>query len=125
MIGLYKEQLSYGAEIVELTELFFKKEAEYTEEAMDVLSQEHVPEMLANFKTQLDGLETFEADDIKAAIKATQKDTGNKGKKLFMPIRVATTAETHGPELPQAIHLLGKETVIHRLGKLIDELNNS
>lgn len=125
LIGLYKEQLSYGAEIVELTELFFKKEAEYTEEAMDVLSQEHVPEMLANFKTQLDGLETFEADDIKAAIKATQKDTGNKGKKLFMPIRVATTAETHGPELPQAIHLLGKETVIHRLGKLIDELNNS
>lgn len=57
LIGLYKEQLSYGAEIVELTELFFKKEAEYTEEAMDVLSQEHVPEMLANFKTQLDGLE--------------------------------------------------------------------
>ncbi|MFC0013904.1 MULTISPECIES: glutamate--tRNA ligase [Allobacillus] len=125
LIALYKEQLSYGAEIVELTELFFKKEAEYSGEAMDVLNQEHVPEMLANFKTQLEGLESFEADDIKAAIKATQKDTGNKGKKLFMPIRVATTAETNGPELPQAIHLLGKETVIHRLGQLIDELNNS
>ncbi len=125
LISLYKEQLSYGAEIVELTELFFKKEATYSDEAMDVLAQEHVPEMLSNFKTQIEGLDEFSAEQIKAAIKATQKDTGNKGKKLFMPIRVATTAETHGPELPQAIHLLGKETVVHRLGKIIDELNNS
>lgn len=26
-----------------------------------------------------------------------------------MPIRVATTGQTHGPELPNAIALLGKE----------------
>ncbi len=32
-----------------------------------------------------------------------------------MPIRVATTGETHGPELPKAISLLGKETVLARL----------
>ncbi len=36
---------------------------------------------------------------LKAAIKAVQKSTGQKGKKLFMPIRVAVTGQTNGPEL--------------------------
>ena len=45
-------------------------------------------------------------------IKAVQKQTGQKGKNLFMPIRVAVTGEQHGPELPKAIELLGKETVL-------------
>ncbi|WP_368731123.1 hypothetical protein [Pseudomonas sp. 2995-1] len=48
-----------------------------------------------------------------------QKETGHKGKKLFMPIRVATTGQTHGPDLPQAISLLGKDVVSNRVGKLI------
>ena len=34
-----------------------------------------------------------------------------------MPIRVATTGETHGPELPKAIALLGKEKVLARIRK--------
>ncbi|MFP3813130.1 hypothetical protein, partial [Bacillus sp. SIMBA_005] len=33
----------------------------------------------------------------------------------FMPIRVAVTGQTHGPELPQSIELIGKETAIQRL----------
>lgn len=36
-----------------------------------------------------------------------------------MPIRVATTGQTHGPDLPQAISLLGKEKVINRIQQLI------
>ena len=48
-------------------------------------------------------------------MKAVQKSTGHKGKNLFMPIRVATTGQTHGPDLPQAIALLGKEKVKNRL----------
>src|SRR5690625_3857767 len=35
IILLYQEQLRYGAEIVELTELFFKQELDYTEEAWE------------------------------------------------------------------------------------------
>ncbi len=32
-----------------------------------------------------------------------------------MPIRVATTGQTHGPELPNTIQLLGKDRVLARL----------
>lgn len=115
LISLYQEQLSFGAEIVELTELFFNTEIQYDEEAQTVLAEEQVPEVLKAFKEEIEALEEFTADNIKKSIKAVQKATGQKGKKLFMPIRVATTGQTHGPELPAAIELLGKEKIVTRL----------
>ncbi|WP_017729621.1 glutamate--tRNA ligase [Halalkalibacterium ligniniphilum] len=121
LISLYHEQLQYGAEIVELTELFFKTEIEYNDEAKAVLAEEQVPNVLQGFLNELETLEEWSAANIKAAIKATQKATGEKGKKLFMPIRVATTGQTHGPELPNAIELLGKAVVITRLTSLLNK----
>jgi nondiscriminating glutamyl-tRNA synthetase len=115
LIGLHQEKMSYGAEIVELTELFFKKEIMYNREAQNVLDEEQVPEVLSAFAEEIEKLDSFTADQIKIATKAVQKATGHKGKNLFMPIRVATTGQTHGPDLPQAIELLGKETILTRL----------
>ncbi|MCM3762406.1 glutamate--tRNA ligase [Alkalihalobacillus oceani] len=121
LIGLYQEQLQYGAEIVDLTELFFKPEIEYNEEAKEILAEEQVPEVLEHLAGELDQLDDFVAANIKAAIKATQKATGHKGKKLFMPIRVAVTGQTHGPELPDAIEVLGKAVVSARLRRLLNQ----
>ena len=118
LIALHQEKMSYVAEIVSLTELFFKTHIEYEEESKEVLAQEQVPEVVKAFHAELSNLEDFSADNIKAATKAVQKATGQKGKNLFMPIRVAITGQTHGPDLPQAISLLGKETVLARLEKL-------
>ncbi|MGY4691843.1 glutamate--tRNA ligase [Salibacterium sp. K-3] len=115
LVSIYQEQMHYAAEITSLTELFFQREIDYNEDAKDVLSGEQVPEVLEQFSEELKALDAFEPDEIKAAIKAVQKTTGQKGKKLFMPIRAAVTGQTHGPELPQAIALLGEETVQARL----------
>ncbi|KIL52247.1 glutamate--tRNA ligase [Jeotgalibacillus campisalis] len=118
LVALYQEQMSFGAEIVALSELFFKEEIAYDEEASAVLSEEQVPEVMGELANQLSALETFESAEIKKAIKAVQKETGHKGKKLFMPIRVAVTGQTHGPELPNAMEVLGKERVLARVSKL-------
>jgi nondiscriminating glutamyl-tRNA synthetase len=117
--ALYQEKMSYGAEIVPLSELFFKDGVEFEEEAMGVLEEEQVPEVLTAFLQEIEALESFEAEGIKNAMKAVQKSTGQKGKKLFMPIRVATTGQTHGPDLPQAIALLGKEKIKNRVSRIL------
>lgn len=117
LISLYHDQMSYGAEIVELSEQFFQETIDYSEAAQVVLAEEQVPEVMEAFYNEVDALENFEASEIKAAIKAVQKATGHKGKKLFMPIRVAVTGETQGPELPLAIELLGKDIVKTRLAQ--------
>ena len=122
VIALYQEQLRYGAEIVELTDLFFKEKINYDEAAQAVLQEEQVVEVLQVFTDKLIHLDNFVADDIKEQIKATQKATKHRGKKLFMPIRVATTGQTHGPELPKAIELLGKDVVLTRLDQVLSDI---
>lgn len=119
LVSLLQEKMSFGAEIVGISDMFFKDEAEYEEDAKEVLSGETVPEVLKAFSDELEKLANFKADEIKAAMKAVQKSTGQKGKNLFMPIRAAVSGQTHGPDLPQAIELLGKEKVLKRIQKII------
>ncbi|UOE94229.1 glutamate--tRNA ligase [Alkalihalobacillus sp. LMS39] len=119
LIGLHQEKMSFGAEIVKLTELFFREEIDYNSEANEVLAEQQVPEVLGEFLKQLEALPAFVAAEIKAAMKATQKATGHKGKKLFMPIRVAVTGQTHGPDLEHVIELLGKDVVLSRITALL------
>lgn len=119
LVALFQEKMSFGAEIVELTDMFFTEELMIEDEAKEVLAEEEVPEVLSAFLTEIDQLETFEADAIKASMKSVQKATGHKGKKLFMPIRSATTGQTHGPDLPQAIELLGKDKIKDRLASIL------
>jgi nondiscriminating glutamyl-tRNA synthetase len=117
LIALNQERMSYGAEIVEHSQLFFNDEVHLDEEAREVLSEEQVPEVLSVFLQEVENLESFTADEIKKSVKAIQKATGHKGKKLFMPIRVATSGQTHGPDLMKTIELLGKEKVKMRVSQ--------
>lgn len=119
LVALFQEKMSFGAEIVELTDMFFTEELMIEDEAKEVLAEEEVPEVLSAFLNEIDQLETFEADAIKASMKSVQKATGHKGKKLFMPIRSATTGQTHGPDLPRAIELLGKDKIKDRLASIL------
>lgn len=118
LISLYQEKMSFGAEIVELSGLFFKDEVDYDDEAKAVLSDPDVPQVLAAFLEEVKSMESFTAEEIKTKIKAVQKATGQKGKKLFMPIRAAITGQTHGPDLQKSIALVGKEKVMERLSKV-------
>ncbi len=120
VIALYQDQMSYGAEIVELSEIFFRDDIEYDEECQQVLNEEHTPEVLRTFLQEIEGIENFERDEIKAALKRTQKASGYKGKKLFMPIRVAVTGATHGPDIASSLALIGKEKTMTRIKKLLN-----
>ncbi|GAB2695640.1 glutamate--tRNA ligase [Paenibacillus thermoaerophilus] len=116
LIGLFRDQLRYAAEIVPLSELFFRDEVEpENEEAAAVLREEQVPAVLAGLLAQVESAAEWTPDAVKAALKQVQKETGHKGKSLFMPIRVALTGQTHGPDLAVSICLLGRERVAERL----------
>lgn len=112
LLLLYKEQLQYGEEIVELISMYFK-DPELSAEAKEVLEDERTKQVAQAF---LDNLpEEWTVENLKTAFNATKKETGLKGKPLFMGLRVATTHQNHGPDLMNAIYLLGEEKVRMRL----------
>ncbi|MEI7027632.1 glutamate--tRNA ligase [Paenibacillus sp. y28] len=119
LIGLYKEQLNFAAEIVDKSELFFRDGQEYDEEGRALLAEEHVHAVLSSFKNQVEQAADYTTDSMKALLKAVQQETGYKGKQLFMPVRVALTGQMHGPDLNETLYLLGRGRVLARLANLL------
>lgn len=119
VVSLYQPQMSYAAEIVTISDLFFEEELQLDAAAKEVLAGETVPTVLKAFKAQLESLTTVDAASVLQAIKAVQKETGVKGKNLWMPIRVAVSGVTHGPELPETIEILGKAKALKHLNSFL------
>ncbi|WP_218095132.1 glutamate--tRNA ligase [Paenibacillus solanacearum] len=120
LVGLYQEQLRFAAEIVQLSELFFREDVTFeNDEAKAMLAEPHAPIVLGSFLSQVEQAADFTVDAMKGIMKAVQTETGYKGKPLFMTVRVALTGQMHGPDLNMTMYLLGKETVMNRVKKLL------
>ncbi len=122
LCSLLHDRTSYGKEIVSLYNEFFSDEFEIEAEAMAFLKEnETTLQTIKSFRSILEQ-SSFLPDAIKEEIKAVGKDVGVKGKLLFMPVRIASTGVMHGPELPMALSLLGKEKVLNRITQTINLL---
>jgi len=60
-------------------------------------------------------LEADSVESLIASVKAIQKETGVKGKLLYIPLRIALTGEDHGPELDLIAPILGTEECRRRV----------
>ncbi|WP_027123427.1 glutamate--tRNA ligase [Mesomycoplasma molare] len=72
--------------------------------------------LIKEFYTNLEN-NIFSIEGIQNSIDQTKISTNLTGKNLFMPIRLATTLEEHGPELAKSIYLFGEKIVKERLKK--------
>jgi len=123
IVDLSREYLEYMAQIPKHIELFIGEEVKLEDDqAKEMVEMEHVPAMLEVLKAQLDAAEDFDAASVKKAFKATQKESGVKGKNLFMCTRVALTGQVHGPDLMEIISILGRETAKKRVDFTLQNL---
>ncbi len=116
LVETVREGLSKLSEIVEKVDIFFADTViPRDDKALEILQWEETPTVLKAFKEALEGVEEVDMEFAKSVMKGIQKSTGVKGKKLFMPVRVALTGADHGPELVNIIYLLGKQNILKRI----------
>lgn len=115
LILLYREHISYGKEIVEVTSMFFNDELNPNEECTEFMKDETIPNTLKVFKEEIENISDWTVENIANAINNTKDKAGVKGKMLYMPIRIKVSGIMHGPELPNTIHLIGKDKILERL----------
>jgi nondiscriminating glutamyl-tRNA synthetase len=119
LVALYQEQMTSASDIVELSEVFFRTHLQMDHESQLIIGEEHVSTVLSALLEKIKVSDEFSPTRAAALIKEVQKETGFKGKQLFMPIRVALTGEMHGRDLNHTIYLLGRDRVIERLASQI------
>ncbi len=114
---LYRKHLSYGEQIIELARPLYEAAPEPTEEMQGVLAQDTSKTVLEAYRAKLENAPEDTAEYYKAAIKEVQKETGIKGKDLYMPLRIALIGAMHGPDIGGLVHSMGKTEAISRLSQ--------
>ncbi|GMT49695.1 MAG: glutamate--tRNA ligase [bacterium] len=99
---------------------YFFQDLDYTDEKLQgLLKKEDSQKVFRCFIDKLNANKGLIQDSFKAILKEIQKETGVKGKNLYMPIRMALTGQAHGPEMFMVAPILGKETCLSRLEKAV------
>lgn len=108
-------------EIKERAALFFTDRLTYSEDAAGWIVKEESKILFQKMYDEIDQYPDLTLDDFKVLMKTVQKETGIKGKELWMPVRAAITGLTEGPELPVVISVIGKEKVKKFIKQAIDK----
>lgn len=118
IVAAVQEYLPYVGAIVDHVDIFFAEEIKVeSEEAKKVLQEEQVPQVVELFAAKIQETDILDVDNVKKILKQTSKELKIGGRKVFMPLRVALTGKTQGPELHDIIPVLGKEKVLQRLSQ--------
>jgi nondiscriminating glutamyl-tRNA synthetase len=112
---LFKEQIAYGQQIIDLVKPILAPVQTTELEAVDILNSPDGKKALALFIEKFQQLLTVDAVAIKAIFKSIQQETGLKGKPLYMPVRLKITGQLHGAEMANIIPILGKANTLKRL----------
>jgi len=118
MIASVQDKLELLADVSEQIEVFVK----YTEpgdDCADVLGMETTPAVLKAFKDKLAGSESITAEEYKVITKEIQKETGAKGKALFMALRIGMSGKTKGSDLDKIATILNAVEITERLEKTL------
>ena len=116
VVAAVREYLGSLSEITQHAGIFFESQFDFEDErAAAVLREEQVPMVMEALKRKIAGVDSLDKEGAKRLLKEISKELKLKGRKVFMPIRVALTGRTHGPELHDIIPLLGAEEVIRRV----------
>ena len=125
LVNIYSVQMSYTKQIVDMARIFFEDAKNLSDEEIEEIKNDDGRGVIEEFKKQLDLIPRFTSVQIMGAIQATRKATGVKGRKLFMPIRIATTRSMVGPGIGEAMELLGKKRVVEHIDLTLKQMSEN
>jgi nondiscriminating glutamyl-tRNA synthetase len=114
---LFKEQIQFGEQILNLLEPIVNPQIIEDQEALSLLNSDDGQKALQAIIHKIEAASSLEFATIKSIFKAVQEETGIKGKPLFMPVRLKLTGQLHGAELATIIPILGQSLTLLRLRK--------
>ncbi len=122
-IRLMKERVKTLGDFVEKGRYFFQDPDAYEENAVNKhWRKESVEERLKHLETELQTVDSWNAQGLEQVIRGLAEKLGVGAGKLIHPLRLALTGAGASPGIFELMEVLGRERVMRRLHKAIDYL---
>ena len=102
------------------TSYFFVEPDSYEEKALKKHWKEDTPERMKAYIERLEALEAFEESDVEGATRTLAGEMNMSASKLIHPTRLGLCGVGFGPGLFELMAVLGQETCLRRLKKLLE-----
>jgi nondiscriminating glutamyl-tRNA synthetase len=89
------------------------------DESRELIGLETSKLLFSELLKKITDAENISGEEFKNLVQAAGKELGIKGKQLFMPVRVALTGRSKGPDLPLLADVLGRDEIAKRLSKWV------
>ena len=107
---MVQEKMERLSEFAEKAKVFFQEAAvPENDAAREILAKESSKAVFGAFLDQTKTLSSLDRNSFMELMKTIQKETGVKGKDLWMPVRIALSGQEHGPDLPGMVEYFGLE----------------
>lgn len=121
MIATVQDSLVKISDVTDRVRIFFDDGlTPENDQALEALRGEQVPGLLSLLKSTIEKAPSIDEEFCSGIFKVLQKETGIKGKQLFMPVRVAVTGQCHGPDLVKTFLLLGRDKLLARIDHILN-----
>lgn len=126
VLGLIQERLKYFSEVPELTRFFFVEPTPdisliESNKQLGKLEKSELAKLLTLSRQSLSESD-FSLEGLQARLNQLLEETGQKPAVLFSLIRIAITWAPASPALAESLEVLGKDTVLSRIDKSLDNM---
>ena len=125
IVALYQERLKSLGEFVDKTRFFFADDFEYEPQAVKkVLKKDSAAASLKESRAAIEALGELAPEALETGLRGVAEKLEIGFKKVAQPLRVALTGGTASAGLFETMALLGKETVLKRVDRVIENLDS-
>jgi len=116
----FRNSIDTFNDLIEQSQIFFcDGPIVYSESALEWIKRTTSKTVFTAILSEIGNFPEITLDSFKLVMGNVQRQTGLKGKEIWMPVRSALTGVTEGPELPQVIQILGKDKILKLLEQAI------
>ena len=120
---LFQNEIEFGEQIIQLSRIFFL-DLKVTSKIITFFQNKNFSFLLIKtFYHKLKSLEVFNEVNLKAILLKLKTEFHLSIKNLYLPLRIATTLSSHGPNLISVWLLLKKKKIIKNLKIFIEDYN--
>ncbi len=122
VLALVKEKIKHFSDVPAWVSYFFTEEYEYATEAVEkALKADGALDALDKLRNKYAGLTDWTSEALENGLKEIAAETGLKTKVFVHPARVAVSGRAVGPSLYPMLEVMGRERVLARMEKTLQQ----